>query len=349
MSKAPERFVIGAVQPKNVLHYPANAVSRIWEDELLPIKIQLIRSCGVGLFGLLIKHHFDTTAHRDFEVICKDHGLFPPLNSKMRVIISDNGFEKAPAFKNKDHLLVALNANDSEEVWKPLENYPDVLEVTSSVSKIHSHVRDIFLDIAFANTYWGKAYTKAALRNTGDKREFYRAKVAVGLKARKPKYLNSDAPYVSYSRLAKESGSRSRSSPSTSGQFGSPSHVEAFVNTWDRFFLELLSEDKQGRKPVIDMICGYPKIGGMMSRSNVKRVVEGLEKGVHILLVERRSTKMRTNPKFRNEVGAAFSRLPVIGAGGKMWGVWRGATLPPDLSLLVDKQALYAIRLLIGS
>lgn len=346
MSKATERYIIGAVQPKNVLGYPANAVSRIWEDELLPLKAALTGSYGVGLFGLLVKHHFDTTSHRDFEVICRDNGLFPPLNPKTRIIVSDQGFQKAPALKNDDHLLLAINANDaSSESWAPLSGRPEVLEIHSNLAELHSHIRDVLLDISFANTYWGRTHTRAALKVVSDRRSFYREKVAaVG----GSKYVTKDAPYVSYSRVARDPKSPSGRGDSTPVLFGTSSHIEAFVTRWDKFLLNLLSRCEDPRKVATDMICSYPKIGGMMSRRSVRRLIGELPAGPHVLVIERRSTKMRTSPKFRHEAQAAFSSLPILGAGGKMWGICPGGKLPPALSLLVEKKAVYAIRVLIG-
>lgn len=329
------RHLVAAVTAERALTFPSAAVGRIWHRYLLPAKQSLASPFGVRLSGVELKVNFGSPSHRRFGDILIDRGFKLPAHQAIRFLVSDQGWDSIPEKSNENPLMILVDISDSTADWSSLAGAPEQPLLIVNEENLTTCLADVALDLSLANSHFYSQIISHWADANGGIGQFFKAKAKFALEAKEG--TEHPVPYVPLSWIAREGGI-----------FGSVAHQSKFVECWDNFLLALDADAPIKRAATCEAICRYPNFGGQLSPELVNRAVGSLAKGSHVLFVERRSTKMRDSPSYRNEVHAVFSSINVRGGGGKPFGFFEGSSLPKPAQRLVEKGAAYALRIFAG-
>lgn len=330
------RQLIAAISSERVLTFPSAAIQRIWERQLRPAKQALASPYGIRLANVDVRVDLGSPSHRRFSDILLDRGFNLPAGRAIRFLVSDEGWDSFPerSIDNPLMILVEISENLAGSWSVQSENPPYPLLIVDE-RRLPQCLADIALDFSFANSHYYSQIISGWCAQNGGAEQFFKEKANF---AYSKKSISEDSlPYIPLSWVARNGG-----------PFGSIGHLDSFVTAWDDFLTYLDTSSPISRQQTCHAICRYPNFGGQLSADRVLHAIEQLDKGGHVLFVERKSMRMRETPSYRDEAYAVYSSMIVRGGGGKPFGFFSGNSLPDSARRLVDKGAAYALRIFVG-
>lgn len=327
--------MVAAVSAERVLSFPSAAVRRIWDRYLLPAKRALASPYGIRLAGVEVRVDLGSPSHRRFGEILVDRGFKLPAHRAVRFLVSDNGWDSIPEKSSDNPLMILVAIGEALSRWSGHLDNPAHPLLDVNEESLPRCLADVALDLSLANShFYDQIISKWSLTHGGIN-EFFNAKAKFARAARGIK--ETPLPYVPLSWIARQEG-----------DFGTQGHLKGFVDNWDDFLFDLDADAPILREHTCAAICRYPNFGGQLSPDLIRQAIERLDKGSHVLFVQRKSMKMRESPSYRNEAHAAYSSMTIRGNGGKPFGFFDGTLLPEPAKRLVDKGAAYALRIFVG-